>query len=70
MERNLSCKFGRGYQEEQFCEFISNFGQWFRRGGRLKYFISEALVALLSVKLNHLCNFERGHHEEHLCEVI
>ena len=34
--------FGRGYPEEQFCEFILNLGQWFRRRCRLKYFLSRA----------------------------
>ena len=24
------CNFGRGYQEEQFCEIILNLDQWFR----------------------------------------
>ena len=28
---NHLCHFGRGYYEEQFSEFISNLGQWFRR---------------------------------------
>ena len=32
--------------EEQFCEFILNLGQWFRRC-RLKDFLSGALAALL-----------------------
>ena len=32
MERNHFCNFGRGYQEEQFCEIILlNLEQWFRR---------------------------------------
>ena len=30
-ERNHLCNFGRGYQEEQFCEIYFNLGQWFRR---------------------------------------
>ena len=28
---NHLCNFGRGYQEEQFCEIILNMDQWFRR---------------------------------------
>ena len=30
-ERNHLCNFGRGYQEEQFCEFILNLDEWFKR---------------------------------------
>ena len=39
-------QIGRGHYEEQFCEIILNFGQWFRRC-RLKDFLSGALAALL-----------------------
>ena len=38
--------FGRGHNEEQFCEIILNLGQWFRRCC-LKDFLSGALAALL-----------------------
>ena len=38
-EQNHLCNFGRGYQEEQFCEIILNLDQWFRRC-HLKYFLS------------------------------
>ena len=46
-ERNHMCNFSRGYQGEEFCEFILNLGQWFRRGCRLKDFLFGALGALL-----------------------
>ena len=46
-ECNHLCKFGRGYYEEQFNEIIWNLGQWFRSRCCLKYFLSQALVALL-----------------------
>ena len=36
--------FGRGYREEQLCENILNFGQWFKRRCRLK---DLSLVAFL-----------------------
>ena len=69
-KRNHLCNFGREYYEQQFCEIVLNFGQWFRRC-LLKDFLSGALAALLnSVEQNHLCNFETGHHGEHSCEVI
>ena len=42
------CNFGRGYYEEQFCEIILNFGQWFRRCC-LKKILSGALAALVFV---------------------
>ena len=44
--QNHFCNFGRGYQEEQFCEIILNLDQWFRRC-HLKDFLSGALAALL-----------------------
>ena len=50
------------YYEEQFCEIILNWGQWFRRC-RLKDFLSGALQPSCSVEQNNLCNFETGHHE-------
>ena len=39
--------FGRGYQEELFCEIILKLDQWFRRRCLLKDFLSGALAALL-----------------------
>ena len=46
-ERNHLYNFGRGHHEEQFCEFISNLGQWFKRRCRLNDVLSGALAALL-----------------------
>ena len=46
-ERNHLCNFGRGHQEEQFCEIIFNLGKRFRRRCHLKDFLSGALAALL-----------------------
>ena len=45
-ERNHLCNFGRGYQEQQFCEIILNLGQWFRRC-LLKDFLFGALATLV-----------------------
>ena len=45
-ELNHLCNFGRGHYEEQFCEFILNLGQWFRRCP-IKNFLSGAMVTLL-----------------------
>ena len=39
-ERNHLCNFGRGHYEEQFCDIISNLGQWFRRRCPLKTFLT------------------------------
>ena len=39
MKWNHLCNFGRGHYEEQFCKFISNLGQWFRRRCCLKIFL-------------------------------
>ena len=33
------CNFGRRHHEEQFCEIILNFDQWFRKRSRLKIFL-------------------------------
>ena len=38
-ERNHLCNFGRGYQEEHFCEIRLNMDQWFRRRCHLKIFL-------------------------------
>ena len=45
-EWNHLCNFGRGHYDKQFCEFISNLGQWIR-GWRLKELLSGALAILL-----------------------
>ena len=39
VEQNYLCNFGRGYQEEQFCEIILNLDQWLRRRCVLKLFL-------------------------------
>ena len=42
VEHNYLCNFGRGYQEEKFCEIILNLDQWFsmlRRRCVLKVFL-------------------------------
>ena len=41
--RNHSCNFGRGNNEEHFCEIIFNLNQWFWRF-LLKVFLSGALL--------------------------
>ena len=46
-ECNHLCNFGRGYNEERFCEIILNLGQRFRSSCCLKDFLSGALAALL-----------------------
>ena len=68
VERNHLCNFKREHYEEQFCEFISNLGQWFRC--RLIYFLSGALAALVFDGAEPFIYFEIGHHGEHSCEVI
>ena len=55
---------------EQFCEFILNLGQGFRRRCHLKDFLSGAQAVLLFSGAYHLFNFDRGHHGEHSCVVI
>ena len=47
MGRNHLSNFGRGYQEEQFCEIILNLGWLFRKGCLLKDFLSGAISTLL-----------------------
>ena len=47
IERNHLCNFGRGCYEEQVCEIILNFGQWFKRICCLKDFLSGTLATIL-----------------------
>ena len=68
-KRNDLCNFGRGYQEEQFCEIILSLSQLFRRCC-LKDSYLELWRPSCSREQNHLCNFERGHHGKHSYEVI
>ena len=64
MEQNHLDNFGRGHNEEHFCEIILNLDQWFKRC-HLKIFLSRA-------ERNILGNFGRGYYEEHyyFCELI
>ena len=48
-EHNYLWNLDNGYYEEQFCEIILNWGQWFGRKCHLKYFLSVALAALLFI---------------------
>ena len=66
-EQNHLCNFGRGYQEEQFCEIILNLEQCFRRRSCLKIFL---IWSSGSPFVQHLCNFGRRYHEEQFCEII
>ena len=70
-ERNHLCNFGRGCQEEQFCEIILNLDQWFRRRCLLKTFLIWSPGSSI-VQPNHLCNFGRGrgYQEDQFCEII
>ena len=69
MQQNHLCNFGRGHQEEHFCEIILNLDQWFRRCC-LKIFLilssgdpfvqrSETICAILvdGTNRNHSLNF-------------
>ena len=66
-KQNHLCKFGRGYQEEQFCEIILSLDKWFRRC-HLKNSYLELWQPHCLVEWNHLCNFIRGHHGDHSYE--
>ena len=48
-ECNHLCNLCRGLNEEQFCEIISNLGQWFRKRCRLNDFLSGDLATLRSL---------------------
>ena len=43
----ICANYCRGHYEEQFCEFMSNLGQWFMRRCRFKDFLCGPLAALL-----------------------
>ena len=70
-EQNHLCNFGRGYQEEQFCEIIFNLDQWLEEEILFKY-ISYLVLwrPFCSAEQNYLCNFGRGYQEEQFCEII
>ena len=72
VQRNHLCTFGRGYQEEQFCEIILNLDQWFRRRCLLKTFLiwrSGGPFVQRSTTIA-TCNFGRGHYEEQFCYLF
>ena len=69
VEQNHLCNFSRGHHEEQFCEIVLNYDEWFRRCCS-KDFLSRALIAGMFSGPNPLCNFGRGHYGEHSCETV
>ena len=50
VERNHLCNFGRGYQEDQFCEIILNLDKWFSGRCHLKV----GIMRNIHVKLNEI----------------
>ena len=46
-----SGNFGRGHNEENFCEIILNFDQWLRRRCRLEIFL---LLSVVAIKLSRM----------------
>ena len=54
VERNHLCNFSRRYQEEQICEIILNWDQWFRRRCLLKVFLIWSSVSTF-VQLRTIC---------------
>ena len=64
------CNFGRRHHKKQFCEFIWNLDQGFRRRCCLKIFYPELWQPLHPAEQNHLCNFGRAYPEEKFCEII
>ena len=62
--------FGKGYQEEQFCEIILNFGQWFRRRCCLKVFLIWSSCSPLVQRSVTICAILVGAPEEQFCEII
>ena len=60
VERKHLCNFGRGYQEEKFCEIILNVDQRFRRCVFKGISYLELWRPLFSGKRNHLCNLVEG----------
>ena len=56
-EQNHSCNFGRGYQEEQFCEIILNLDQCFRRRCVLKIFLIWSSCGPYHLRSGLICAF-------------
>ena len=64
------CNFGRGYQEDNFCEIILNLDQWFRSCG-LKIFLMLNSGGPFVQWSGTICAiFGRGLYEEQFCEII
>ena len=57
VERNHLCNFGRGYNEEQFCEIILNLDQWFRKRFCLKISFIYKTLKKLNLAYSHLVIF-------------
>ena len=65
-EWNCLWNFGRGYYEEQLCEVIFNFDQWFRRKCLLKIFI----IWSSGSTCEPFVQFGRRYQEEQICDII
>ena len=71
VELNRLCNFGRGYQEEQFCDFFFQFGPVVQEEMPFKGIsYLELWLPFCSAEPNHLCNLGRGYQEEQFCEII
>ena len=68
---NHLCNIERKHHEEQPCEIILNFDQWFRRKCCLKVFLSWSSGSPFVQQSITICAiFGRGHAEELFCEII
>ena len=61
--------FGRGHQEEHFCEIILNLDQWFRRRCHLKDLIWSSGGPCVQLSATIYAE-RRGHYGKPSCEVI
>ena len=68
-EWNNLCKFGRGHDEEQFCE-IFEFGPVVQEMPFKDILYLELWQLLCWAERNNLCNFCRRHHKGQFCEII
>ena len=69
--RTICAMLVEGYNEDQFCEIILNWDQWFRRRCLLKIFPLWSFGDhFVQRSENMFPYFGRGYQEEQFCEII
>ena len=69
-ERNYFCNIGRGYYEEQFCDFFSKFWSVVQEMSFIRFLIWSSGSPPVQWSGTIYAIFGIGHHGEHSCEVV